>query len=930
MNNKILKKNISKRKSNYKTKSKKNNTKKGKIKNFLKINKKNKYFNINSITLFIKFLFGLLILGFVIFFMKIFKRNNKNIIVEGFNTFNVIDSRIVFLDNKQWTSGINSLLKNTKYTNVTGFKISGFPFIWSNKHKKYFWYYDTDFLLAQAIRTLPNSKWTKFLPFISCINNSRYSYEHANRLLKEHPKFWKGLGPIYLNTEYNEKVNRFAMETDSEHLKNIILLAQEEKMPVAIDFSFRKPSKYYEFDDILDPEDEISYNRDLYEDSTGLFDLFNLYTNVNFIFHFEPVKSTKLIENNKPKILNNIGIVKFIIDNYPNVIIDLSGNLLLQLFKTETVETTVIDKGLNFDQRKQKFKSGIDNIKGVPDLIKLLFKPIDDFLSGDRTARPGDKVEDEIDDTPKFDFSAKGLGDRIRNIKHELLGNSFIDQDGKPTGLGKDMFNKLKNLFDQKGIKPNQTLDNPFPDSDVSSEKMDIADADNKRLKLEQDLVKLNEDEDELEKITFSGLEAPKEIEKPRKKYGDEDKYATIGKKGGAHRLMADELRKGDDDIDEGNVRKYAKKMSGDEPQLLPILEFEGFKNPSVLDMVEDAGNEAITLPSSGITRERGPVTDSELNNSKVIPPIPFTRKQLGVIKKFEKYSKSGEIKKDIRKQAVSTARGAVGEDEQGRTILERPQDLYRYGFHQYLGRDGEYTPEEVRLKYFYEFGPPEYEYIEYDDIVRRRRRRLIQDGKYDDLDFDDNYHGSRMNYMDDVFAQNPDLLKKIKENPDLIKELGLPRGMKSINTDVNLKVRANENRKQAELDIELDKEKEMLAKNYKKANDPKTSQEEKDILNKERIDNIYNSLTGSLEDPPEPEISEEVFKYDKHEYIINKQWVKLIEENPDRFIIGTGQQLNFHIYEPQVVVVNRVLAELSEEAGRKVARNNLLRIIPE
>ena len=31
-----------------------------------------------------------------------------------------------------------------------------------------------------------------------------------------------------------------------------------------------------------------------------------------------------------------------------------------------------------------------------------------------------------------------------------------------------------------------------------------------------------------------------------------------------------------------------------------------------------------------------------------------------------------------------------------------------------------------------------------------------------------------------------------------------------------------------------------------------------------------------------------------------------------------------------QVVVVNRVLAELSEEAGRKVARNNLLRIIPE
>ena len=84
-------------------------------------------------------------------------------------------------------------------------------------------------------------------------------------------------------------------------------------------------------------------------------------------------------------------------------------------------------------------------------------------------------------------------------------------------------------------------------------------------------------------------------------------------------------------------------------------------------------------------------------------------------------------------------------------------------------------------------------------------------------------------------------------------------------------------------------------------------------MLNKKGIDKIYNTLVDSVADPPEPEISEEVYKYDKHNYILRKQkeWIELIENNSERFIIGTGQQVDFHIYEPQVVLINRAFSRI-------------------
>ena len=80
---------------------------------------------------------------------------------------------------------------------------------------------------------------------------------------------------------------------------------------------------------------------------------------------------------------------------------------------------------------------------------------------------------------------------------------------------------------------------------------------------------------------------------------------------------------------------------------------------------------------------------------------------------------------------------------------------------------------------------------------LEEKEKRLLDGLEYgDDLKFDDgakNDMGYRMNYMDDVFRDNPDLLMKLKKYPKLIKELDLPSGMKSLDNMKNSTQRANE-----------------------------------------------------------------------------------------------------------------------------------------
>lgn len=58
-------------------------------------------------------------------------------------------------------------------------------------------------------------------------------------------------------------------------------------------------------------------------------------------------------------------------------------------------------------------------------------------------------------------------------------------------------------------------------------------------------------------------------------------------------------------------------------------------------------------------------------------------------------------------------------------------------------------------------------------------------------------------------------------------------------------------------------------------------------------------------------------------------RWLELIEAHPDRFIVGTDASLHsFNRTERQIAGVQRLLEQLTTETRRKVARENILRIL--
>lgn len=796
----------------------------------------------------------------------------KPVINEGFHVMDIIDSRVFYLDKDQWTPGIRCLLKNLETTNVTGFKISGFPLYWCKDRKKYFWYHNTDYLLKQAINEVDNKNI--FLPFISCIYNSNISYRHVKKLLEDDPTFWKGLGPIFINNKFMGETYQNIYDTfearsfKSPYFQGLMKLALEYNMPVAIDYNFTNVNDKLEIEDILDPEDDIEANMGLYEEGLAILEVFKKYPNIKFILHFSPIKNIKVNDNNRLENKNNITLISFILSKYPNVTIDLSGDLLMQAFKTEHVEKIIVDKGMNMEQRKQVFQSGLNDIRGPVELLKLIFKPFDDFLSGD---------DEEIPPTEK-DYSTPSLGTRIKNFKSMLTQNAYLDKNGNPTDMGKQAFNNLSGLFqDDEEEEPSRR------DININNTDKQIAKAKAQELVLQYRGAELDRQEKNAEKEILEEEEEPKVIQPKPKKYPKTTKRANIIKHGGPRgRELADELEKDEDDISKSKMKKIGKalnKKSKTKP-LVPFIKFEWFTNPppSLYSLGLDVGKSITTLPKN-VPPPPGPLTEQEIIANDKLPKIPFTKKQLNLIKDINNYSKSGKVPTDMKRNAINIARTAVGEDEKGRTILERPEELYHAGLHQYL------TPRQ-KTKYYYMYGPPEYEYIDTEEIIRRKRRIPIKQQQQQKQALGHSIESDIPSFQ----ASNRRVMDKlVKEN--------------------------------------IQKENKKNKIRNKALEDPNVPEEVKEQIKKDRINSIYNRMVSSVQDDPKKEVYNIKHKLTKHEYILNHEWIKLISEYPDQFIIGTGKGIK--LYEPQVVILNRIIAELEESVARKVARYNILKIIP-
>ena len=183
-------------------------------------------------------------------------------------------------------------------------------------------------------------------------------------------------------------------------------------------------------------------------------------------------------------------------------------------------------------------------------------------------------------------------------------------------------------------------------------------------------------------------------------------------------------------------------------------------------------------------------------------------------------------------------------------------------------------------------YGPPEYEYIDTEEIIRRKRRIPIKQQQQQKQALG---HSIESDIPSFQVSNRRVMDKLVKEN--------------------------------------IQKENKKNKIRNKALEDPNVPEEVKEQIKKDRINSIYNRMVSSVQDDPKKEVYNIKHKLTKHEYILNHEWIKLISEYPDQFIIGTGKGIK--LYEPQVVILNRIIAELEESVARKVARYNILKIIP-
>ena len=172
------------------------------------------------------------------------------------------------------------------------------------------------------------------------------------------------------------------MDVDETYFLLISQYAKENGLIINLDYYFDNIQNDTPdlLKGLLSDSDEIDSNYKLYEGDYKLLRYFKnkdakiiLHTNV---FNKRTFKINKTLKN-----LSMIEYYDLVLRNYPNVVIELSGNSLLNCFITESKSVEKIDKNLT-PERRNKFNTGLSQIRDFSDLSRTVLKPLDDFLGG--------------------------------------------------------------------------------------------------------------------------------------------------------------------------------------------------------------------------------------------------------------------------------------------------------------------------------------------------------------------------------------------------------------------------------------------------------------------------------------------------------------------------------------------------------------------
>ncbi len=233
------------------------------------------------------------------------------------------DAHLHFVDFFQESDGMDRLLKAMDKGDINHVMISGIPVAkkWHENEPKrpryyagddaaVYWYSATDVVVAAALKELDEEQRKRFHPFLSGFNpNDKNADAHIRRMLDMDPGLWQGLGEIF--TRHDDVTALTQGDTpraNNEALTRVYHLAAEFDLPVMLHSNITSKR-----------ERNPLYLAELEEP---------LRNHPHTRFIWAHAGTSKELHRHQKKLDFLLPTVKRLLDDYPNLYVDLSWTML--------------------------------------------------------------------------------------------------------------------------------------------------------------------------------------------------------------------------------------------------------------------------------------------------------------------------------------------------------------------------------------------------------------------------------------------------------------------------------------------------------------------------------------------------------------------------------------------------------------------------
>nr|WP_272888896.1 amidohydrolase family protein [Stutzerimonas stutzeri] len=233
------------------------------------------------------------------------------------------DAHLHFVDFFQESDGMDQLLKAMDKGDIDHLMISGIPVAkkWHENEPKrpryyagddaaVYWYSATDVVVAAALKELDEEQRKRFHPFLSGFNpNDKNADAHIRRMLDMDPGLWQGLGEIF--TRHDDVTALTQGDTpraNNEALTRVYHLAAEFDLPVMLHSNITSKR-----------ERNPLYLAELEEP---------LRNHPHTRFIWAHAGTSKELHRHQKKLDFLLSTVKRLLDDYPNLYVDLSWTML--------------------------------------------------------------------------------------------------------------------------------------------------------------------------------------------------------------------------------------------------------------------------------------------------------------------------------------------------------------------------------------------------------------------------------------------------------------------------------------------------------------------------------------------------------------------------------------------------------------------------